>query len=136
VDISGQILAGFGGAPVVFLPAVGIVSVNPTSNDFGNQPVKVASLPFLFGVNNVSTTTPVSLSGITIQGANAGDFTQTNTCSGVALPLGGVGIPPLGNCTITVIFTPSAAGPRSATISIVNDGGVSPLTLMLTGTGT
>jgi hypothetical protein len=136
VDISGQILAGFGGAPVVFLPAVGIVSVNPTSNDFGNQPVKVASLPFLFGVNNVSTTTPVSLSGITIQGANAGDFTQTNTCSGVALPLGGVGIPPLGYCTITVIFTPSAAGPRSATISIVNDGGVSPLTLMLTGTGT
>jgi hypothetical protein len=135
-DISGQILTGFGGAPVVFLPAVGTVSVNPASNDFGNQPVKVASLPFLFGLNNVSTTTPVSISAIAIQGANAGDFTQTNTCSGVPLPQGGVGIPPLGNCTITVIFTPSAAGPRSATISIVNDGGVSPLTIMLTGTGT
>lgn len=121
---------------VIFFPTVGIVAVFPTSIAFGNQPVGVSSLPATTTLTNVSTATQVSISAVTIQGPNAGDFTETDTCRSVILPLGGVGIPAQGQCAITVTFAPGASGPRSATINIVNDGGVSPLTVQLTGSGT
>jgi len=120
---------------VIFFPTAGIVAVSPTSVDFANQTVGVSSLPSAITLTDVSATTQVSISAITIQGPNAGDFTQTNTCESVILPLGGLGLLPHGTCAITVTFAPAASGPRSATINIVNDGGVSPLSVQLKGTG-
>jgi hypothetical protein len=40
-----------------------------------------------------------------------------------------------GSCTITVTFTPSATGARSATVSVVDNAGASPQTVPLAGTG-
>ena len=56
-----------------------------------------------------------------------GDFSQTNTC--------GASLAPSGVCSIYVIFTPTAVGARSGTLSISSNAAGSPHTLSLTGTG-
>lgn len=54
----------------------------------------------------------LAITSITISGANASDFTQSDTC-GSSVAAG-------GTCTINVIFEPSAAGTRSAALSIAD----------------
>ncbi|HWF38399.1 MAG TPA: choice-of-anchor D domain-containing protein [Candidatus Acidoferrales bacterium] len=44
-------------------------------------------------------------------------------------------VAPNGTCTINITFTPSAAGARSATLTLADNGTGSPQTLSLTGTG-
>jgi hypothetical protein len=44
-------------------------------------------------------------------------------------------VPPAGNCTINVTFTPSTGGPRSATLTISDNAPGSPHTVPLSGTG-
>ncbi|MGB7847536.1 MAG: choice-of-anchor D domain-containing protein, partial [Candidatus Acidiferrum sp.] len=72
---------------------------------------------------------PLTISGISITGANVSDFRQTNACS--ASLAGGA------NCQIQVTFAPSAVGVESATLTITDDsGGVhgSTQTVALSGT--
>jgi hypothetical protein len=61
-------------------------------------------------VNN--GTTPVSLSGITVTGANAGDFAVTNPCN--------YNFPPVTTCSLSVVFTPSRAGLETATLTLTD----------------
>ena len=60
--------------------------------------------------------------------AASGDFAETNNC-GVSLLAGGV-------CTISVTFTPTAAGTRTGTILVTDNATGSPQTVTLSGTGT
>jgi hypothetical protein len=69
----------------------------------------------------------LNINSIGFTGTNSGDFAQTNTCGG-SLPAGGV-------CTISVTFTPTAAGSRSATLAVTDDAGNTPQTVSVTGTG-
>jgi len=55
---------------------------------------------------------PLNLSGISILGTNSSDFSQTNNC--------GSSLVASGNCTVSVTFTPTAAGSRTANL-ILND---------------
>jgi hypothetical protein len=72
--------------------------------------------------------TTLNITSIALTGANAADFAQTNTCgSSVA---GGA------NCTISVTFTPSASGSRTASLSITDNASGSPQTVGLCGTAT
>ena len=66
-------------------------------------------------------------SSITITGTNAGDFAQTNTCTG-SIALG-------SSCTISVSFTPTGGGTRTAVLTLTDDAQNSPQTVTLTGTG-
>jgi hypothetical protein len=72
--------------------------------------------------------TSLSVSQITITGADAEDFSQTNNC-GSSVPAG-------GSCTMKVVFEPTATGQRTAKLTISDDGGGSPQTVTLSGTGT
>jgi uncharacterized membrane protein YczE len=65
---------------------------------------------------------------IAILGANAGDFSQTNTCGGTL----GAG----ASCAVNVTFTPSATGIRTASLLFSDDGGASPQAVTLTGGAT
>ena len=59
--------------------------------------------------------------------AASGDFAQTNTCgSGIA---GGT------SCTISVTFTPTAAGTKTGTITFTDSATSSPQTMKLSGKG-
>ena len=103
------------------------VQLTPTSLNFGNQAVGTTSARKLITLSNKGSAA-LNISGITITGANAGDFNQINNC-GTSVAAG-------ASCSIGVNFTPSAAGSRSAGLSVTDDGGGSPQTVSLVGTGT
>ncbi|PYQ95932.1 MAG: hypothetical protein DMF97_16155, partial [Acidobacteria bacterium] len=97
------------------------------SIDFGSQPVGTASSPRPITLTN-SGTASLTVSSVTVTGANAADFAQTNNCVGT-LAAG-------ASCAINVTFTPSVAAARSATIAISDNAAGSPHTVTLAGTGT
>jgi hypothetical protein len=100
--------------------------VTPSSLTFGSYSVGTSSTPQSIAVTNVSTTT-LTIGSITMTGANPTDFSQTNTC-GTSLGAG-------ATCTISVTFTPTASGTRTADVSVTDSGSTVPLTVALTGTG-
>lgn len=116
-----------GGATDVF-----IVRVNP-ANAAGVSitPATLAFAPQAVGTTSASQTVIVHNLGsaaLTISKvATAGDFAQTNDChSSVA---GG------GSCAVSIIFSPTATGSRSGTLSLTDNAGGSPQKIVLTGTG-
>ncbi len=66
-----------------------------------------------------------SLSVSSIQ--TSGDFSQTNNC-GSTLTAG-------ASCSINVVFTPTAAGARSGSLTVADNAAGSPQSLSLSGTG-
>jgi hypothetical protein len=103
------------------------VQFNPASFNFGNQPVGTKSLPKKITLSNKGSVS-VSISKISLTGINAADFAETNTC-GTRVAAG-------ASCFITVTFTPSAKGLRSASVTVTDNGGESPQKVGVAGTGT
>jgi hypothetical protein len=103
------------------------IQFSPTSLSFGNQPVGTKSLSKKITMTNKGSAS-VSITSIAVAGTNAGDFTETNTC-GKTIASG-------ASCFITVTFTPSAKGKRTANVSANDDGGGSPQKVPVSGTGT
>jgi hypothetical protein len=103
------------------------VQITPLSVNFGNQPVGTTSLAKTITLSNKSHAT-VKITGITIVGANAGDFSETNTC--------GTSVASGASCFIKVKFKPSATGARAAAVSISDNGGGSPQKVSSAGSGT
>ena len=104
-----------------------VVKLSPIGINFGNQNVGTTSSPVPVTLTNEGTDT-LNISQITIMGPDANDFAQTNNC--------GSSVPPQGQCTIQVTFTPTQKGQRSASLDIYDDGGGSPQGVALSGTGT
>lgn len=103
-----------------------VVSLSASSINFGTETVGKTSAPNTLTLTNTSQTA-LTISSIALTGANPGDFAQTNTC--------GTGIHGGATCTISVTFTPTKKGARSASVSITDSGGGSPQTVSVTGTG-
>jgi hypothetical protein len=114
-------LSGTGVAPAV--------SISPSSLSFGNQLVGTSTAAQTVTVTNSGTAT-LNISTASLAGTNAADFAKTvDSCSGMS-------VAPSGTCSVSVVFTPAATGPRSATLSITTDNaGGSPHTVELTGAG-
>ncbi|HEV2176247.1 MAG TPA: FG-GAP-like repeat-containing protein [Terriglobia bacterium] len=104
-----------------------IVKLSLTRLGFGSVPVGTQSIQDVI-ISNASTNGTLHISKFTISGSGAGAFKQTNTCGG--------SVPPGKDCTVTVTFTPVAKHSYNATMSIYDDGGASPQTVSLSGTGT
>jgi hypothetical protein len=114
---------------IIYLPTpASVVTLSQTNINFGTQAVGTQSAVNLITLTNVGLN-PLIISQIAVEGANAGDFAESDTCT--ANPT----LSPLTNCTIQLIFTPSGGGPRSATLSITDNGGASPQVVLLSGTG-
>jgi Abnormal spindle-like microcephaly-assoc'd, ASPM-SPD-2-Hydin len=92
------------------------------SLNFGNQQVGVKSAALVETITN-NQSVSLNISGISA----GGDFNQTNTCQQP--------IPVHGTCTISVFFTPSTTGTRTATLTITDDAGTSPQLVALSGIG-
>jgi hypothetical protein len=96
----------------------------------------------VFGPQKVGTTSPAQQVQLTntgsvplnftyfiyVNGQNPFDFAETNTC-GSQIPAG-------ATCTVSVTFTPEKTGTRKAYVNVTDDGGGSPQTVKLSGTGT
>jgi hypothetical protein len=102
------------------------VSLSPTSLTFASQLTTTASAVKTVTLSNTGNSA-LTVSGITVTGANAADFKQTNTC-GTSVAAG-------ANCVISVTFTPSASGARAAAISIADNATGSPQVVALAGSG-
>jgi hypothetical protein len=95
--------------------------------DFGRQLTTSGTVTKTFTIQNTGASN-LTIGTITIGGTHGSDFTVgTSPSANVAAG---------GSTTFTVIFNPSAAGLRSATISIVtNDADENPYNFSLQGTG-
>ena len=98
------------------------LSVNPTSLTFPSQALNTTSSAQTVTVNNTGSTA-VSISQI----AASGDFAETSTC--------GASIAASASCTVSVTFTPAAAGTQTGSLTITSNATNSPSTVSLTGTG-
>ena len=103
-----------------------IATLSQTALAFPSQVVAASSAAEALILSNTGNAA-LNITSITITGANSGDFSELNNC-GTSLAVGAY-------CTISVIFTPAAVGPRSATVSIADNTPGSPQTIGLTGTG-
>ncbi|MEO8972891.1 MAG: N,N-dimethylformamidase beta subunit family domain-containing protein [Ktedonobacteraceae bacterium] len=112
------------GTGSVLAPAV---SFSPTSLSFGNQNVGTTSTAKTITLTN-SGTSSLTISNIGLTGTNSGDFAQTNNCPGT--------LAANANCTISITFTPTANGSRSASLTLTDNAADSPQNAALTGTGT
>jgi len=108
----------------------------------GLDPILVLGGPMAFSSVALGTTSPTltaqvnnygppaSVTSVTLNGANPGDFVITNdSCTGSAIPTAGA-------CTFDVAFAPTATGPRAATATITGPSPVFTRTIDLAGMGT
>jgi len=99
------------------------VSLSAVSLTFSAQDTGTTSSP------QVVTLYETGAGSLTITNIDAsGDFTETNTCNGA--------VAPLSTCTINVTFSPTAAGTRTGAITVTDNAGGSPQTVILTGAAT
>jgi len=112
-------LSGTGASPAAGFSTNGLVFGSQNSNfNSGAQSVTLT--------NTGSAT--LSVMAVALGGNNPGDFAKTaDTCSSTSLP-------PTNSCVVTVTFTPTAAGTRSAVITFTDNATNSPQDVTLTGT--
>jgi len=114
------VLSGTGTEPV-FSPSA-------TSLTFTSQPQGTTSDAQTVTITNAGTGNLI-ISMITKEGTNAGDFAKSaDTCTAFT-------IAPHGTCKVSVTFTPSATGSRSASLRFIHNASSSPQTVNLAGTG-
>ncbi len=109
------------------VPAGG-VALNPAGLIFPNQVVGTPSTPQTITLRNGGGSA-LSITSIAVTGAAASDYHETDTC--------GTSVPALGSCTISVTFTPTAAGTRTAQVTVTDNSPAPGSTQVvdLTGTG-
>ena len=107
-------LSGTGGAQA---------SLTPASVTYAVRTVGTTSPAKVFTLTNHQS---VALTGVVP--STAGDFSVSATTCGTSVAA-------LGNCTISVVFTPTQTGTRTGTLSMADSAVNSPQTANLTGTG-
>jgi hypothetical protein len=103
-----------------------VVTLSPANLTFGWQKVGTKSPPQDVQLTNEGGNT-LTISKVTLSGDAPGNFSETNTCEGE--------VAAGASCTITVRFRPNKKGVRRASLAVADNGGGSPQTLPLTGTG-
>jgi hypothetical protein len=112
-------LSGYGAAPAV--------SLSTTALAFGDQKVNEASPAQTVTVVN-SGTSDLLVTSAVLTGANGQFSLSANTCTNATVPPGGV-------CSVGVVFAPTSAGQKSASLTIADNAAGSPRTVSLGGTG-
>jgi hypothetical protein len=116
-------LAGFGETATLS------AYVKDPSLIFPNQVVAtVSNAQNITLVNNGDV--PLTIASVGISGADMADFTPTNEC-----PLTPSTLNPNATCSVSMTFTPSAAGNRTATVTITDNAPGSPRNIAVSGIG-
>ena len=103
------------------------VSLSPTSLTFASRDTGTTSPPQLVTVTN-SGTASLFINSAAVP--NTLDFTVVGDgCSGLTLAAG-------TSCSVSIIFSPTLAGTRTAQLTVTDNAPDSPQTVPLTGTGT
>lgn len=129
--IGGLVVLGFANLAVLQAgSAPNLLTISPSITVFTATGVgSTTYLDFTPTINNPGTA-PVTITGFSVVGAQASDFSATpGFC-----PLSPATLGPGQFCSPSVTFTPSAVGLRLATL-VVNDVGGAQQTVILTGEG-
>jgi hypothetical protein len=103
-----------------------VVGFNPSSLNFGTVKVGHSSTQSVTLSN--PGTTALNITNVSVTGPNAPDFAKNSTgCPG--------SLAPNTSCTISVTFTPSAKGSRSAYLSLSDNAALGTLIAPLSGNG-
>lgn len=94
----------------------------PNPVTFAAQAANTSSPPQSVILTNTGSAS-LAISGI----ATSGDFSQTSNC--------GASLAPRASCTINVVFSPTASGAATGTLSLADNAAGSPQVLQLSGTG-
>lgn len=101
------------------------LTASTSSLNAGSVVVDTSSAPQVVTLTNQGTG-DVQLATFDINPTTA-DFSQTNNCPAV--------LAAKASCTVSVTFRPRTEGTASATLSVINDGEQSPITIALSATG-
>jgi uncharacterized protein (DUF2141 family) len=101
------------------------LSISTASLNFGQHHVGQTSKAQTVTLTNIGTSR-LSISSITLTGADPGDFIEQNRCTGIRAG---------GSCTVQVAFKPTATGSRTASLTISYAGVGNPQSVALTGWG-
>jgi hypothetical protein len=112
--------------PLTGVGAEPVVSLSPTSLTFASQTIGTTSTSQQITLSNTGNAV-LAIDSITITGANAGEFNLTNGCS--------ASLAADSSCTISVTFTPTAAGNATGSVTVTDNAAGSPQTVSLTGVG-
>ena len=108
-------------------PAAPLAVLAPTALTF-NGTVGLTSSPQTVTLSNTGSAA-LAISGLTLAGTDAADFTvKTTTC--------GTTLAPGTSCATSITFTPRAAGVRSGLFTVAHNASASPQTIPVTGNGT
>lgn len=119
---AGTLVIGLTGEGLLPNPVLTLLPPPPGPLDFGSATVGSPSAPQSVTVSNTGNS-PLTFSG---PFALAGDFSQSSTTCGTTLP---PPPDPASACTATLVFTPTATGPRAGSFSVASDGGSAVLDL-------
>lgn len=100
-----------------------VISISPSSLDFGTQTVGVVSAPQTVTLKNTGQAL-LSINSISVVGANPGDFTAGQCAPVLAIN---------ANCLLSVTMNPQASGLRAASLSISDNAAGSPEGVPLSG---
>jgi sugar lactone lactonase YvrE len=104
----------------------GSLSLTPVSASYGNEPSGGITATQSFSLSNISATT---ITGLNIPKATTpADFTvQSNSCTTT--------LSASSSCTLSIAFTPTTTGARSATLAVTDSNPADSASTVLTGTG-
>lgn len=109
-------------------PPAPAVTLSPASLTFASQFVGTTSAAQSITVSNTGNAS-LFINSAAIGGTNTLDFTAVGDgCSGLTLAPG-------TSCTMSITFSPKAAGTRTATLTVTDNAPGSPQTAALSGTG-
>ncbi|MGA6982089.1 MAG: FG-GAP-like repeat-containing protein [Candidatus Sulfotelmatobacter sp.] len=98
---------------------------SPSPVTFAAQAIGSSSAATMVTLTN-SGAVALTVTAVTLGGADAGEFTQTNNCTTVQ---------PLATCAINVTFTPTAAGNVTANLIVSDNAGSGSQVVVVSGTG-
>ena len=103
-------------------------TVSPGSLTFASTIVGVTSTPQSITLHNGGVL-GMTIYGVSINGTDPGDFAiYSNTC--------GTYLVPGGNCTVSIVFTPTATGTRTGIVTFSDSAASTPQRVTLTGGAT
>lgn len=117
---AGSIDITLGKRPVFIEEIAGDIAVFPTSYDFGGVQVGSLSTPLEVTISNIGEA-DLQLGTLSMIGANASEFIiQGDNCSNQTLA-------PSQTCTVNIVFSPTSAGPASASLRIASNDPITPI---------
>ena len=105
-----------------------LAALFPSSQDFGSITLGQSSTSRAITLTNTGDQA-LSVNSISLTGVNPGDFSAIPTCTPPTL------LQPNATCTISVVFTPTQTGARSASLVVSDNAPGSPQSVALSAVG-